>query len=42
VVKVIRRVTCVDLPKVWPWIIVPLDVDADIYPVDGSWAEKEK
>ena len=42
VLTVIKRVTCVDLPKAWPWIIVPLDIDSDIYPVDGSWAEKEK
>ncbi len=41
VAKVIRRVTCVDLPKAWPWITVPLDVEMDICPVDGSWADKE-
>ena len=42
VTKTIRRVTCKDLPKAWPWIITPLDVDADLCPVDGSWANKEK
>ena len=41
VAKVIKRVTCEDLPKAWPWIIVPLSVDADICGVDESWAEKE-
>lgn len=28
------------LPKQWKWINVPLEVEADVYPVDGSWAEK--
>lgn len=42
VIEVIKRVTCTDLPKAWPWIIVPLDVEMEICPVDGSWATKEK
>lgn len=41
VAKTIRRVTCQDLPREWPWIVVPLDVDAELCPVDHSWAEKE-
>lgn len=41
VVTVIKRVTCVDLPKVWDWICVPLSVDMDVCPVDGNWAEKK-
>ncbi len=36
----IRKTTCEDLPKAWKWIIVPLDIEAEITPVDGSWAEK--
>ena len=28
------------LPKQWPWIDVELEVEADVYPVDGSWAEE--
>lgn len=39
--QVIRQITCKDLPKAWPWIIVPMDVDMEICPVDGSWVEKE-
>jgi DNA polymerase I-like protein with 3'-5' exonuclease and polymerase domains len=42
VIRVIRRVTCEDLPNAWPWIIVPLDVEIELCPVDKSWAEKEK
>lgn len=41
VITVIKRITCEDLPKAWPWIIVPLKIDADISPVDMSWADKE-
>lgn len=40
--EVIRRVSTKDLPKAWPWIITPLDVDMSICPIDGSWAEKSK
>lgn len=40
--KLVRRVTCEDLPKAWTWIIVPLEIEIELCPVDGSWAEKEK
>jgi len=40
--KVIHRVTCEDLPKAWEWIIVPLEIEMDLSPVDKSWAEKKK
>lgn len=30
------------LPKQFKWIIVPLDVDIEICPIDCSWAEKAK
>ena len=42
VVKTAYRVTCKDLPKAWDWIIVPLDIEIELAPVDCSWAEKEK
>ena len=42
VLKVVQRVTCEDLPKAWPWINVPLEVGAELCPVNGSWAEKAK
>jgi len=41
VAQIIRRVTCKDLPAAWKWICVPLDVEADLGPVDGSWNMKE-
>jgi len=40
VAKTVHRVTCHDLQKEWPWIIVPLEVEADLCPVDGSWNMK--
>lgn len=42
VIKIIHRVTTQDLPKAWKWIIVPLEVEADLCPVDASWAQKQE
>lgn len=42
VVKTVMRVTCEDLRKAWPWIVVPLDVEAELCPVDEPWSEKQK
>jgi hypothetical protein len=33
---------CNDVKQHWPWIIVPLEIGAEICPVDGSWAEKQE
>lgn len=37
----IKKVTCRDLPKVWTWISVPLDVEADLCGIDKPWSEKQ-
>lgn len=42
IVKTIRRITCKELPNAWKWIIVPLDVDMEICPVDASWVDKTR
>ena len=42
IVSLVRRVTCIDLPKAWTWINVPLDVEIEMCAVDDSWAEKTK
>ena len=42
VVKVVRKICCEELRKAWKWIIVPLDVEMELSPVDKSWVEKEK
>jgi len=41
-IKLVRDVTTVLLPKAWDWIQIPLDVDFEICGVDESWAEKRK
>ena len=41
VAKTVQKVTCEDLAKEWPWVIVPMEVGADLSPVDGSWNMKE-
>lgn len=42
IISLVKRVTCMDLPKMWDWIIVPLDIEIEICDVDKSWAEKRK
>jgi DNA polymerase-1 len=39
VLQIAKKITTVDLPKAWDWIIVPLDIDAEIAPVDRPWSE---
>jgi DNA polymerase I-like protein with 3'-5' exonuclease and polymerase domains len=29
------------LPREWPWIITPLEVEAEVTPVGGSWVDKK-
>lgn len=38
--KAIHYVWGEQLRKEWPWIIVPLEVEVEATPVDGSWYEK--
>ena len=37
--KKLRQVMCHDIKKHFDWIIVPLDIEADITEIDGNWAE---
>ena len=41
VMKTVRRVACEELPRAWKWIIVPLEVEADLCEVDRPWNEKK-
>ena len=41
VVKIMRCIMCNDVTHHFEWINVPLDIDAEISPVDKSWADKE-
>ena len=36
---IIRRIMCDDIREYWPWIIIPLDVEADVTEIDGNWFE---
>jgi len=38
----IKEITCKRLQEHWPWIIVPMEVEADLCPVDAPWNEKQK
>lgn len=38
--SIAKRVMTLDLLEAWKWLIVPLDVEADVTPVNGSWADK--
>jgi len=37
-----EQVMTKDIVTYWPWIIVPLVIDAEFTPVNGSWYEKEE
>lgn len=39
--QVVREVMVNKLREHFPWIIVPIDIDADISPIDGSWYEQK-
>lgn len=38
-VEMIRHIVSVELPASWPWIVVPLRVEASVSEIDGSWAK---
>jgi len=37
-----QQIMCVDIREAWKWIIVPLEVEAELAPVGGSWFDMEK
>lgn len=39
--SICHRVMTQDLPKHWPWIIIPLETEADVSPLGKSWLDKE-
>ena len=41
ILETAQRIMCEALPKAWPWIIVPLEVEADVCGVDQPWSTKE-
>jgi len=41
VADIVFETTIHKLPQHWKWIIVPLQIEAEICPVDGTWNQKE-
>lgn len=41
VADIVFETTIHKLPEHWGWIIVPLQIEAEICPVDGSWDQKK-
>lgn len=37
----VKQTITVELPKAWDWIVVPMAIEAEITPQNGSWYEKE-
>jgi DNA polymerase-1 len=37
-----KEIMTVWLLEVWPWIIVPLEIEAEASPLNGSWADKKE
>ena len=40
--KTAQQIMCKDIRKHWPWIIVPLEIEIEVAPIDRPWNEKEK
>lgn len=40
ILEIIRNTVCLWLPRYWKWIIIPLEVEANIFEPDMSWASK--
>jgi DNA polymerase I-like protein with 3'-5' exonuclease and polymerase domains len=39
--EITQQITTIDLPKTYPWICVPLEIDGDVTEIDQSWATKK-
>ncbi len=37
--KTAHKIVREDLPNAWPWIIIPLEIEIDVYGVDQPWIE---
>ena len=42
VAKTIKRVTTVELPEFWKWIVVPLSIEFEKCEINEPWSEKKK
>lgn len=37
----IRHIITVTIPKRWPWINIPLEVEAEVCPIGATWSDKK-
>ena len=37
-----KKIMCNDIREAWPWIIVPLDIEAEFADVNESWFYKKQ
>ena len=42
ILEAVRKIGTKDIRERFSWIIVPLQIDAEITPIDGSWYEKKE
>ena len=42
VIEKVLRVTTEDIREHWDWIILPLEVEADLTPIDAPWSDKKE
>jgi len=40
--EIVEKVVTVDLPKAYKWLIVPLEIEYEIAPVNGNWFQKKE
>jgi DNA polymerase-1 len=40
--EIVKQVMTIDVRKHWPWIIVPLSIEAEATPVGGNWFQKKE
>jgi DNA polymerase-1 len=41
-IETIKRITTVELPEAWKWIIVPLEIDFECCEINAPWSEKKE
>jgi len=42
VFEIVKYIMEIKIRKLWKWIIVPLEIEGELTPVNGSWYEKEE
>ena len=42
IVAMLKDIMTQRIIKYWKWIIVSLDIEIDVTPIDGSWNEKQR